>query len=317
MGSSKVLAFAAQREDYLFSFHNTLWSGIYQHDPYEHFFVHDPKRRYISEASVKDRVAHQAVVQIIEPLFERGFIFDSYASRRGKGIHAAVARLENFLRQASGNYHRPVYVLKCDIKKFFDSVDHEILLNLLARRINDQKLMSLLRIFIASYAKNDIGTQGIPLGNVTSQLFANIYLDGFDHFIKEELRLKWYLRFCDDFLIVHPDLSLLESLIPLINNYLVGKRRVTLHSKKVFIRKFSHGVDFVGQVVRPHVITLRTKTKRRLLRRVRILLQEYKRGTISDELFRASLQSCFGVLSYGDNYKTKKCLRKYVEQNLL
>lgn len=187
-------------------------------------------------------------------------------------------------------------------------------MELLARRVTDRRLMLLVRVLIDSYSKDIEGRVGLPLGNVTSQLFANIYLDGLDHFIKDRLRLKWYLRFCDDFIIVYFDRTILEQLLPQIKNYLWQKRRLELHPKKVSIRKYTQGIDFVGQVVRPHVTTLRTKTKRRLLRRMGLLAEEYRQGLIEDELFRASLQFCLGILGHGDNYKERKQLRDEVSR---
>lgn len=310
MRKQEVRIFSARLEDELFELHHELRVGIYRHGPYEHFFVHDPKRRFISKASVKDRVVHQAVVQAIEPIFERHFIHDSYSSRKGRGIHAAVLRLETFARRASQNYRQSIWALKCDIRKFFDSVDHEILRARIGEEIDDPALLGLLREIITSYATDAGRTKGIPLGNVTSQLFANAYLDRFDHFVKEELKMQWYLRFCDDFIIVHHNREMFETALPKIAFYLDAECALCLHPKKISLRKLSHGIDFVGQALRPHYRIVRTKTKRRLFRRMRTRLEAYGRGTISQDAFRQSLQSSLGVLTHGSNTAVQEALKE-------
>lgn len=317
MTKKGVPAYWAHLEENIFTLHQSLRDGTYQHDPYKPFFVYDPKRRWISEPTVKDRVVHQAIVQVIEPIFEQKFIFDSFSSRKDKGTHAGVERLEKFLHQATSNYRFRAFALKCDIKKFFDSVSHEKLLSIIGQVIDDQKLLALIQKIIGSYAVDSPKTRGLPLGNTTSQLFANLYLNAFDHFVKERLEIRWYVRFCDDFIIVHPSCAVLESILPLIQGFLRQERALELHSEKVFIRKFSQGIDFVGQVLRPHVRTLRTKTKQRLFRRVRERIGEYRQGLITDDEFRSSLQSCLGVLGHGANYKAEKQLREEVWGRLL
>ena len=309
-------SFSVSLEDRLFELQDQLRTSTYIHESYEHFYVCDPKRRYISKASVRDRVVHQAVVQVVEPIFEKQFIFDSYASRIGKGTHASVARLERFLRKASGNYRRVVYVLKCDIRKFFDSVRHDILLQMIAHNVCDERLMWLIDTIVKSYAV-DIGrTRGLPLGNVTSQLFTNIYLNSLDYFVKEQLRMRWYVRFCDDFVIVHRDKKLLEQIIPQLENFLVTRCALTLHPNKVSIRKLSHGVDFVGQVLRPYYRVLRTKTRRRIFRDMIDLSEAYRKSEITQERFRASIRSYFGILNHGSNYQTQRRLREKIYQVL-
>lgn len=214
----------------MFSLRDDLAGGTYCHDHYEHFYVHDPKRRYISEATVRDRVIHQAIVQIIEPLIEKSFIFDSYSSRTGKGTHAAVDRLEQFLRKATKNYRHSTYVLKCDIRKFFDSIRHDILMSLLRKKIPDARFCHLVQMVVDSYASDSNGTIGLPLGNSTSQSFANLYLTSFDHFVKEQLHVPLYLRFCDDFLIVARTRSILEEILPQVRDFLFKERALELHS---------------------------------------------------------------------------------------
>lgn len=230
------------------------------------FQICDPKQRQIHKATVQDRLVHQAIVSEIEPLFEPRFIFDSYSCRKGKGTHAAVARLRKFLYQASCNDTQTVYALKCDIKKFFASVDHDILIGILRQRINDEKVLALLQEIIQSLPSDSL--KGIPLGNLTSQLFANIYLHEFDWFVKNILREKFYLRYCDDFIILGTDRQHLLSLVPHLTDFLQTRLALTLHPNKIKIRSWRQGVDFLGYVLKPHCTVLRHRTKLRMLRRV-------------------------------------------------
>ncbi|MBI4281294.1 group II intron reverse transcriptase domain-containing protein [Candidatus Uhrbacteria bacterium] len=305
-----MLAFAAYCEDDIFALYDHLARGTYRHSAYEQFYVHDPKRRHISKAIVDDRVVHQALVQVLEPMVEPSFIFDSYASREGKGTHAAIARFAGFLRRASRNNQRTVFILKCDIRKFFDSIRHDILLALLSRIVQDEPLFALCAEIVRSYRSAQGIGRGLPLGNVTSQLFANIYLSSFDHFIKEELRIQWYVRFCDDFLIAHHDRHVLDAFIPRIQEFLSVRCGLELHPKKVTIRKYMQGIDVLGTVVRPNAQTIRTNTKRRMMRRLRFVIQRHQSKDFSQEQLRATLQSYHGLLTHGDHRR----IRSIVEE---
>jgi retron-type reverse transcriptase len=245
---------------------NELLIGTYRHEPYQPFTIFDPKQRSIHKATVRDRLVHQAIVSGIEPLFEKQFIYDSFSCRVGKGTHAAVKRLQVFLRRASVNNTRNVYVLKCDVSKFFDSVDHQILNRLINRRVKDDQTRRLIKEVIDSFCTQK--GKGIPLGNVTSQLFANIYLHELDRFVKHNLLEKYYLRYCDDFVIVARTREHLLSLIPRIENFLTDNLALKIHPHKVEVRSWRQGVDFVGYVLKPSCILIRTKTKKRILERV-------------------------------------------------
>lgn len=203
---------------------------------------------------------------MIEPHFEKRFISDSYSCRVGKGTHEAVKRLRTFLRKASLNDTRTVYALKCDIRRFFASVSHEKLLRLLGQRVDDQKTMSLLGEVISSFGMEK--GHGIPLGNLTSQLFANVYLHELDHVMKQHLKEKYYLRYCDDFVILSESRKHLRNLIPQINSFLTERLSLSLHPDKVFIRTWGQGIDFLGYVLMPQATVLRTKTVHRMLRKI-------------------------------------------------
>lgn len=243
--------------------HEALVSGRYEHQKYQRFVIHDPKQREIHKATVSDRIMHQAIVTAIEPLFEKRFIYDSYSCRTGKGTHAGVARLRTFLRRESKNNTRKVYVLKCDVRKYFASIDHEKLLELIARRVQDEAILEVVRSIILSH--NAPTGKGIPLGNITSQLFANIYLHELDWFMKQTLRVSYYARYCDDFVVVSTDKAYLESLIGPIQAFLWQALKLELHPTKVTIRPWQQGIDFLGYVIRPNATTLRAKTKQRML----------------------------------------------------
>ncbi len=261
-----VMLFENNLEDNIFSLRDSLLCGNYRHDNYKPFIVFDPKQRKIHKATVKDRLVHQAILNVVEPLFDKGFIHDSYSCRLGKGTHAAVLRLRSFLNQAGKNNTKTIYALKCDIRKFFASVDHEILLNLIARRVKDHQTICLLTTIINSFHVSE-GT-GLPLGNLTSQLFANIYLHELDFHVKHKMQIKYYLRYCDDFVILNLDHKTLQNLIPKISAFLSSALKLNLHPKKVCIRSWMQGIDFLGYVLLPHATAIRTKTRNRMMKKV-------------------------------------------------
>lgn len=261
-----VAQFELHLEENLFSLHQELQSKIFRHDPYEDFYICDPKRRHIHKASVRDRVMHQAFFRILYPIFDKHFIYDSYSSRNNKGTHKGVIRLRDAIRSISRNWKRPAWVLKCDVRKFFDSIDHAILRQLILQKVDDAEVVWLLDVVFASFSKSK--GKGLPLGNVTSQLFANIYLNEFDQFAKHALKAKHYFRYCDDFVIVHHDREFLERSLMRIAQFLREKLCLELHPLKIEIRKVSQGVDFLGYVILPHAIVMRTKTKRRISRKI-------------------------------------------------
>ena len=299
-----VQRFEFNLEDNLFRLHRELQDRTYCHSHYTAFSVCDPKPRRIHKACVRDRILHHAVFRILYPVFDKSFIFDSYSCRLDKGTHRAVRRLELFARRLSRNNRKNIFALKCDIRKFFDSVDQDVLLKLISRKIQDDKTFGLTGLIIRSFGKEP--NKGLPLGNVTSQLFANIYLNELDQFIKHKLKQRYYLRYCDDFIILDEDENRLSKLIAVIADFLKESLKLTLHSDKIIIRKYHQGVDFLGYVALPHYRVLRTKTKRRILKKIGNKYQELKRGLISERSFRQGLQSYFGVLKHCRGWKIKK-----------
>ena len=286
----EVQEFEFNLEDNLFELHQKLANKTYRHSNYTSFYVRDPKLRHIHKATVRDRILHHAVFRILYPTFDRSFIYDSYSCRLGKGTHRAMARLEKLAKRLSENYRRNIFALKCDIKKFFDSVDQSILFELIQKKIKDDGALWLINKIIKSFLKEQ--NKGLPLGNVTSQLFANIYLNEFDQFIKHKLKVKHYFRYTDDFIILHQDEDYLKGLLPTIAKFLREKLKLNLHPNKVTIKKLRQGIDFLGYVILPYHRVLRTKTKRRILRKVS----------------ENNLQSYLGVLKHCDGYKIKQSI---------
>ena len=305
-GKSKkvdVQDFEFNLEDNIFQIYNELKNKTYFHSHYTSFFIQDPKLRRIHKACVKDRVIHHAVFRILYPVFNKSFIFDSYSCRLDKGTHRAVSRLEKFCCQTSKNNIKNIFALKCDIKKFFDSIDQEILLELIKNKIKDKNALWLIKRIIRSFGQKN--KKGIPLGNVISQLFANIYLNELDQFVKHKLKEKYYLRYCDDFIILSEDRGYLVELIGLIRNFINTNLKLNLHQRKIIIRKYSQGIDFLGYVVLPHYKVLRTKTKKRIFKKIKHNKEILKQGIITKESFDQSLQSYYGVLKHCKGHKIK------------
>ncbi len=291
-----VSEFSIELENAVFKLSADLQAGIYSHSSYAQFYIFDPKRRHIHKASVKDRLLHHAIFRILAPIYERKFIFDSYSSRPEKGTHKAHDRFHDFAWKLSQNNTRTVWVLKCDIRKFFDSVDHEMFLEILRKTVHDEKAMNLLSTIIRSFETRP--GKGIPLGNLTSQLFSNVYLDVFDHYIKRELRIKQYIRYADDFVIMDADNGRLLEILPKISKFLKEELGLEIHPNKVHIRKFSQGIDFLGYVIFPYHRVLRTKTKQRVFKKTKLLKKALDQGFISKDSFDQSMASYYGLLEH-------------------
>ncbi len=309
-----VQEFEFYLEDNLFKLHWMLNNGYYRHGAYQRFNIHDPKPRIIHKAIVKDRIVHHAIFYILYPLFDKSFIFDSYSCRVGKGTHKAVERLNLFTKNVSRNYQQHCFVLKCDISKFFNSIDHNILITLIADKVNEPKAMMLIRKIISSY-KTQKG-KGLPLGNLTSQLFANIYMNKLDQFIKCNLGEKYYIRYSDDFVIAHHDRYYLEQLIQRIDVFLKNHLKLLLHPRKIEIRKISMGIDFLGYVILPHHKLLRTKSKRRMYKKIVAKCKDHNENKMNQSSLNQSIQSYYGMLKHCNSRKLKYRLSKSINDSL-
>ncbi|MCX6705965.1 MAG: reverse transcriptase/maturase family protein, partial [Candidatus Woesebacteria bacterium] len=302
-GKKDVQNFEINLENYLFDLYLKLKNKNYQHGKYNPFYIYDPKKRHIHKACVADRIVHHLLYKYLYELFDKTFIYDSYSCRLGKGTHRGVKRLSVFIRKVSKNYTGYCWVLKCDIKKFFATVDQEILLNLLKKKIGDINILGLLKEIVESF-NSELGKgKGIPLGNLTSQIFANIYLNELDQFIKHKLKIKYYLRYADDFVILSEDKNYLEGLIIKISNFLESNLKLSLHGDKVIIDKYTRGIDFLGYVVLPYAILPRTRTKKRMFRKLK------EKVNLSN--FDQSLQSYLGYLNHANSYGLAREVKEY------
>ncbi len=270
--------------------HHDLAIGTYQHGGYHHFKIADPKPRDIHKASVRDRLVHHALYRQLYPFFDRTFVADSYSCRVGKGTHRAMNQFRSCAQKVSQNDTRICWVLKCDIRKFFASIDQQTLMEILHSYIPDERTLSLMKNIIGSFSSTETG-KGLPLGNLTSQLLVNIYMNEFDQFAKHTLKARHYIRYADDFVFLSRDRDQLVSLLPRIRDFLHEKLKLELHPKKVSIATLTSGIDFLGWVHFPDHRVLRTSTKRRMLR------------AMSGNPSEATVASYRGMLRHGNAWK--------------
>jgi len=309
--------FSFNMERELIELERELKDGSYRPGEYHQFIIHEPKERLISAAPFRDRVVHHAIHQVIEPIFDKRFIYDSYACRTGKGTHSAVRRFKQFLRHNS-------YVLKCDIWKYFPSIDHEILLNLIHRRIQDERLMRLIAVIVSNCPPDPLSMEphwfpgdelfspldrprGIPIGNLTSQFFANIYLHELDTFVKFELREKYYIRYVDDFVVLGNNKAHLHEVKTQISEFL-QTLRLRLHPKKSIVFPVSVGTDFLGYRIYPTHTRIRRANVKRFIARTKRLQSDYACGNITLKKVRASIHSWLGHAKHADSYRLRRQL---------
>ena len=298
--------------DNILALHRDLVAGVYKHGGYQHFRISDPKPRDIHKASVRDRLLHHALYRKLYPFFDRTFIADSYSCRNRKGTHRAMNRFRQFAYKVSRNHTRTCWVLKCDIRKFFASIDQSVLLGIVRGYIPDTCITALIAEVVSSFQSFSNMTlarpagrarviyKGLPLGNLTSQLLVNIYMNEFDRFMKHKLKAKYYIRYSDDFVILSADKRHLLKIVRYIALFLRERLKLELHPYKVSLATFASGIDFLGWVHFPDHRVLRTSTKRRMLKRL----------DATDNEKVAS--SYLGLLSHGN---TKK-LRQRIESKL-
>ncbi len=316
-----VAAFEYRLEDNLFALQNELRTQVYTPGPYTNFRIYDPKPRLISAAPFRDRVVHHALCQVIEPLFERRFIDDSYACRLGKGTHAALDRAQAFSR-------RYPYVLKCDIQHFFPLMDHAILYAQIVRLVADPQARWLCKQILDSGAgihREEAGApyfpgddlfaalrpRGLPIGNLTSQFWANIYLNPLDQFIKRQLKCPAYLRYVDDFLLFAADKPSLHAWRGAIINFLAGLR-LRLHEPQAAIFPVASGIPFLGWRIFPGHRRLKRRNGVAFQRRMRAGLQAYAAGQTSLERVQASVQGWIAHAAHGNTWGLRRALLERV-----
>lgn len=280
-------------EKYLFELQAELREQRYQPQPYKYFKIKEPKERIISVAAFRDRVVHHALVNIIEPHFEAAFIKDSYATRKGKGLHLAVSAAQGYARQ-----HQ--WYLKLDIRKFFASINHDILLGLICRKIKDPAVISLCRIILSNQTVS-MGleeSRGLPVGNLTSQFFANIYLNKLDHFVKQALGFRAYVRYMDDFILFSDDPQELKQALKRIESFIQDQLELRLKPKSVQLNRVCLGIPYLGYRIFPQLLRVRRENLKRCINGIEKSEQAYIKGKISAELLYQSTRSRMGFIGY-------------------
>ena len=315
-GHANVAEFERHLEDNLLQIQRELSDFSYQPGEYTSFYIHEPKKRLISAAPFRDRVVHHALCNCIEPLFERSFIADSYANRIGKGTHRAIDRAQGFSR-----HYR--YFLQCDVKQFFPSIDLIILENILAGKIHDPRVLWLCRQVIHSgvgvlsgeyemtwfpgdtlFAANRL--RGLPIGNLTSQFWANCYLSGFDHFVTRHIRPGGYLRFVDDVLLFDDDKSALWDDLAALQEFL-ARLRLSIHPGAHPI-PVTDGIPFLGFVIFPSKRRLKRRKRLYYQKKLRKLLSQYAAGELSFDQVTASVQGWVNHIRYANTVGLRKSM---------
>jgi RNA-directed DNA polymerase len=311
-----VAAFEHRLEDNLAALRRDLIDQTYLPGAYTSFYIHEPKRRLISAAPFRDRVVHHALFNVIEPVFERGFIADSYANRCGKGTHRALDRCQELSR-------RFPYVLQLDLRQFFPSIDHEVLRRLLARKLCDPAVLSLIDKILKSgegvldasydmvyFPGDDLFAvnrpRGLPIGNLTSQFWANVLLDPIDHFVKRELRCPGYVRYVDDLLFFGRDKSALWMAKQEVQSRLESLR-LTIHPG-AHPKPVGEGIPFLGFVVWPEARRLKRRNGVRFRRRWKVLTDAFETGHLTADRLSSSLQGWLNHARYGNTVGLRKSL---------
>jgi RNA-directed DNA polymerase len=287
-GKKDVMDFEMHLEDNLFGLYNDLQNFAYKHSSYKHFQVFDNKKRDIYKAEVRDRVVHQIIYDYLLSLFEPEFISDSYASRICKGQYKAINTFKYFIKLAESD-HKPCFILKCDVRKYFDSIDQGVLLGLIKAKVPCENTLKVIKEIISSYVFSGSG-KGVPLGNITSQIFANIYLNKLDEYVKKELNCRFYVRYNDDFVIVSDSKEWLEEIRAKIICFVKDKLFLDIPLEKTSVRKIDWGVDFLGFTILPKAILLRNKTKNKMFSNIN----------------SNNIHSYFGILDRCNSYNLKR-----------
>jgi retron-type reverse transcriptase len=326
--TQNALAFEVDYERRLLRLLEAINSGAWRPGRAVAFIVDRPVKREIFAAPFRDRVVHHLLFAKLNPLFERAFIYDSYSCRIGKGTHLGIRRLDRFIRSCSLNYTRQAYVLKLDIRGFFMSISRTRLYGLLEafllERYREPDLplvLDLVRKVVfhdpASHCvlkgsrsdwdglppdKSLFSSRpgcGLPIGNLTSQLFANFYLNGFDHYLKHDLGLRWYGRYVDDAVVVHHDRAFLQSLVPVVRRWLLEELGLRLHERKTRLLDASEGVPWLGTLLKPHRILIADRTKGNCLRaveRYNRLAEEHKPNRAERRAFQSTINAYLGLM---------------------
>ena len=306
-----IIEFEKDLKDNLLLLRSELSLHCYDPKPLVNFTIHDPKMRKISKSDFRDRVIHHALCNIIEPIFEKTFIYDSYANRINKGALKAIDRFDRFKRKVTRNNTLRCYVLKADIRKYFDNIEHEILLSIIKKRIFDKRVIWLIRKILANPSSSD---KGMPLGNLTSQFFANVYLNELDYFVKHKLKARYYIRYVDDFVIFNTDAEILEDYKRQINLFLREKLDIELHPEKSKVLRLSERLTFLGFRIFYHHKLLKKSNMVRMKGRIEALKQEYAEKKMDYDSIYDFLEGWIAYAKNADTYNLRKRIMAEVSE---
>ncbi|GAB4300265.1 MAG: hypothetical protein Kow0096_20140 [Thiohalomonadaceae bacterium] len=302
-GSEEVRRFELDLEANLISLHEHLLRGTWRPGETRRFWVRDPKWREITAPPFADRIVHHAIVRVIEPLFERRFVADSYACRKGRGTHAAVMRTQAFLRQAKRRWGHGAYIVKCDVKSYFASIQHGILMRQIERVIECQRTLALLRAVFGGYGFDGVG---LPVGALTSQLAANILLDAIDHRIKDNWGVREYVRYMDDFVLIAPDRHTARAWLDTTGDEL-ARLGLRLNPKSGYW-PIGRGVDFCGYRIYATHIRPRQRAIRAWKLRFRTLSAKWRNGLTTITACRAAVMSMLAVMRWANAHRTTQSI---------
>ena len=290
-------------ETELLQLREELQSNTYRPARYRYFKTFDPKERTISVAPFRDRVVHHGVVRVLEPVFEPTFIFDSYATRKGKGTHRAVKRAQKYMGSGFHYY-------KADIRKYFDSVDHNVLLGLVRRKIKDEKVLELVeRIIRNSDVSRGLACgKGLPVGNLTSQFFANVYLNPLDHFVKDFMGVKCYVRYMDDMVVFADSKAYLKGVMQKLRMFLHDELKLTLNPRSTFLNSRRNGLPFLGFRIFPRLIRVKRENLKRVKGKLKKRKRELRKGHITEDHFVMSARSMFDHLGFADSFQLRSAM---------
>lgn len=307
-----VVAFEKDLKKNLLQLRADLLFHSYIPAPLKTFVIRDPKVRKISKSSFRDRVVHHALCNIIEERFEKRFIYDSYANRKGKGTLKAIERFDIFKRKVTKNFTRSAYVLKADIRHYFDTVDHTILLGIIKRRIDNPRILWLIGKILGNYSTEE--GKGMPLGNLTSQFFANIYLHELDIFVKHTCKAKQYIRYVDDFVIFHKESNILESYKEDISWFLKEALLLELHPAKSRIIPLKRGTEFLGMKIFLYHKRIKRRNLRKFKRKFQQLYGEYRKGSIEYDTLYNFLEGWLAYAKQANTHTLQKSILQEFEQ---
>ncbi|MBI9031969.1 RNA-dependent DNA polymerase [bacterium] len=305
-----VLEFNNNLGENLLQLQKELQDGEYMPGSYKYFKITEPKERDVYAAPYRDRIVHHALLNVLEPIWEKRFYYHSYACRKEKGMHRAIDICQKYIRQNK-------YILKCDIRKYFQSIDHKLLMHIIKKRIADKKLLDLIFMIInfspqmdtpyILYSNDDLFTyferkKGVPIGNLTSQFFANVFLNELDHWVKHNNKIKHYIRYMDDFLLFHNSKSYLRNVRQQMEGFL-DSMRLTLHPQKTQILPSKDGVAFLGFHIKSDVKRLRKANIQRFVKRMKIQQKLYSNYSIDLAYIKQSINAWIGHAGHGDTYK--------------